>query len=100
MRRKSGRTRSAADASAVRAPARTAPAVGWSDLSDEERTALKRLNRGPYPELPDAVAGRLLALGLAASRPGGTGISRAGRELVIATLLAGRDRDGGERDQS
>ena len=37
----------------------------WQDLDDDERTALKRLNRGPYPALPEAVGNRLIALGLA-----------------------------------
>ena len=76
----------------------TAPAatVRWNDLSADERTALKRLNRGPYPGLDAATAERLLALGLAAARPAGIGISRAGRELVIATLLAAREGGSGE----
>lgn len=64
--------------------------VAWGDLSDEERTALKRMNRGPYPELAEALGARLVELGLAQQRPGGIGISRAGRELVIETLLAAR----------
>ena len=62
----------------------------WQDLDDDERTALKRLNRGPYPALPEAVGNRLIALGLAERRPAGIGINRAGRDLVIATLLAAR----------
>lgn len=64
--------------------------VAWGDLSDEERTALKRMNRGPYPELAEALGVRLVELGLAQQRSGGIGISRAGRELVIETLLAAR----------
>ena len=68
-----------------------AAAVGWSDLSADEQTALKRLNRGPYPALDVMTAERLLALGLVARRPAGIGISRAGRELVISTLLAARE---------
>ena len=62
----------------------------WDDLTEEERTALKRMNRGPYPSLSKALAERLVFLGLAEERPGGTGINRAGRELVIATLLGAR----------
>jgi hypothetical protein len=65
--------------------------IGWHDLTPEEQTALKRMNRGPYPALPKAMAERLMALGLAQERPNGIGISRAGRELVINTLLAARD---------
>ena len=72
-------------------PVAPAAAIRWSDLSADEQTALKRLNRGPYPGLDAATAGRLLALGLVASRPAGIGISRAGRELVISTLLAARE---------
>ena len=41
----------------------------WQDLDDDERTALKRLNRGPYPALPEAVGNRLIALGLAERDP-------------------------------
>lgn len=65
--------------------------IGWETLTREEQTALKRMNRGPYPALPEALAARLISLGLAQERPGGIGISRAGRELVIGTLLAARD---------
>jgi len=90
VRRKSGTGRNgtgrAPDAAAI-----PAVAVGWDDLSTEERTALKRMNRGPYSGLADGVAEQLIALGLATRREGGVGISRAGRELVIATLLAARD---------
>lgn len=64
--------------------------VAWDDLTEEERTALKRMNRGRYPGLSKALAGRLVFLGLAEERPSGTGINRAGRELVIATLLGAR----------
>lgn len=67
--------------------------VDWHDLAAEEQTALKRLNRGPYPDLAKPVADRLIALGLAQQRPGGIGISRAGRELVIGVLLGGRGTD-------
>lgn len=65
----------------------------WSDLSEAERTALKRLNRGPYPDLDETVGLRLIDLGLAASRPSGIGISRIGREMVISTLLDARQKD-------
>lgn len=64
--------------------------VTWSDLTDEERTALKRMNRGPYPSLSKALAERLIFLGLAEERASGIGINRTGRELVIATLLGVR----------
>lgn len=66
--------------------------VDWADLSDDERTALKRLNRGPYPALSFDLAQSLIALGLAVQRENGIGISRDGRELVINTLLAQRER--------
>ncbi|WP_417427006.1 hypothetical protein [Hoeflea sp.] len=62
-------------------------AVNWSDLDESEQTALKRLNRGPYPELQADMAERLIAFGLAERRPRGVGINRDGRELVISTLL-------------
>lgn len=64
--------------------------IGWADLTDEERTALKRMNRGPYPALSPAMADRLVSIGLAQERPNGVGISRAGRELVINALLGAR----------
>lgn len=64
--------------------------VTWSDLTDEERTALKRMNRGPYSALSKAMAERLIFLGLAEERTSGIGINRTGRELVIATLLGAR----------
>jgi hypothetical protein len=64
--------------------------IGWEHLTTDEQTALKRMNRGPYPALTRAMAERLISLGLAQERPGGVGISRAGRELVINTLLAAR----------
>lgn len=70
--------------------------TGWNDLSKEEQTALKRLNRGPYPELEAALGQRLIALGLAEDRPRGIGINRVGRELVIGTLLAARDGQSSE----
>jgi hypothetical protein len=65
-------------------------AIGWDELTEDEQTALKRMNRGPYPALPKALAERLIELGLAEDRPRGVGINRAGRELVIGTLLAAR----------
>ena len=65
-------------------------AIGWDELTEDEQTALKRMNRGPYPALPKALAERLIELGLAEDRPRGVGINRAGRELVISTLLAAR----------
>jgi hypothetical protein len=65
--------------------------IEWANLSEDERTALKRMNRGPYPNLDSQLAERLISLGLAVERPSGVGISREGRELVINTLLAARD---------
>ena len=64
--------------------------VEWKDLTREEQAALKRMNRGPYPELTKPMADRLISLGLAQQRPSGIGISRAGRELVIGVLLDGQ----------
>lgn len=66
--------------------------INWTDLTDDERTALKRLNRGPYPQLSPDLAQRLIALGLAVQREKGVGISRDGREMVINTLLAQRNQ--------
>ena len=65
-------------------------AVSWQDLTDDERTALKRMNRSPYPTLSNEMGRRLIALGLAEARASGIGINRAGRELVINALLGGR----------
>ena len=48
------------------------------------------MNRGPYPGLAEEIGARLESLGLAVTRPDGIGISRAGRQLVIDTLLAAR----------
>jgi hypothetical protein len=48
------------------------------------------MNRGPYPELSPELAEQLIALGLAERRTTGVGISRAGRELVIDSLLRPR----------
>lgn len=62
----------------------------WDDLSLEEKTALRRMNRGPYPALEPEMAHRLVDLGLAEVRTTGVGISRAGRELVIDSLLRTR----------
>jgi hypothetical protein len=64
--------------------------VSWENLTLEEQTALKRMNRGPYPALSKSMAERLICLGLAVERPNGVGISREGRELTIGALLAGR----------
>ena len=64
--------------------------VIWSDLTEEEQIALKRMNRGPYPALSKELAERLVFLGLAEMGPHGTGINRTGRELVINTLLGAR----------
>jgi len=64
--------------------------IDWNDLSAQEQTALKRMNRGHYPDLDESLARRLIVLGLAQERPSGIGISRAGRELVIDVLLRAR----------
>jgi len=64
--------------------------AGWNELDEDEKTALRRLNRGPYPALSPELAGRLIARGLAVRRENGVGISREGRELVILALLEGR----------
>jgi hypothetical protein len=69
----------------------TGATIGWNELTKDEQTALKRMNRGPYPELSAQMAERLIALGLAEDRPRGIGINRAGRDLVINTLLAARE---------
>tara|TARA_R110002020_G_scaffold456466_1_gene672933 strand:- start:10739 stop:10945 length:207 start_codon:yes stop_codon:yes gene_type:complete len=65
--------------------------VTWSDLDESEQTALKRLNRGPYPALEPSMAERLIAYGLVERRLRGIGINRAGRELVIGVLLNQRE---------
>jgi len=85
------RTESVADPIATAA----ASQVSWDDLSEPERTALKRMNRGPYPALAETVGLRLIELGLAVTRSGEIGISRQGRELVITTLLEAR-QDGAD----
>jgi hypothetical protein len=64
--------------------------LDWDDLPTEQKTALRRMNRGPYPELSPQLAKELINLGLAEARPNGVGISRAGRELVIDSLLRTR----------
>jgi len=74
----------------------TGVTIGWNELNKEEQTALKRMNRGPYPELDKTLGQRLIALGLAEDRPRGIGINRTGRELVISTLLAARDTPSSE----
>ncbi|MFC5386220.1 hypothetical protein ACFPLB_09615 [Aquamicrobium segne] len=66
--------------------------TSWSDLTEEERTALKRMNRGPYPQLTPELAQRLIERGLAVQRENGVGISREGRELVINMLLGQREQ--------
>jgi hypothetical protein len=66
-------------------------AIGWEELTEEERTALKRMNRGPYPALSEELGERLISLGLAQRRTSGVGINREGRQLVIDTLLAARE---------
>lgn len=78
---------------AAAAPQVPSSLATWDDLSEEERTALRRMNRGPYSALPEALGQRLISLGLALSRADGVGISRAGRELVINTLLEARHAD-------
>ena len=65
--------------------------VIWNDLDESEQTALKRLNRGPYPALEPNMAKRLISLGLAEERERGVGINRTGRELVIGVLLNQRE---------
>lgn len=96
MRARSIRRRHASGIdAALPAPPDTAVAVTWGELSEVERTALKRMNRGPYADLADAIGSRLIDLGLAVPRPGGIGISRAGRELVITTLLEARQQEDG-----
>jgi len=96
VRRKSGSGRIVHAAGGAEASSARPATMRWSDLSADEQTALKRLNRGHYPGLDEGTAGRLLALGLAARRADGVGISRAGRELVIATLLAARQDISGD----
>ena len=64
--------------------------LNWDELTSDEKTALRRLNRGPYPELSREMSERLISLGIAEQRPNGVGINRAGRELVIDALLRPR----------
>lgn len=89
MRRRSGRERARAERADAEAggESQPRPTIEWDELSPKEQLALKRLNRGHDPHLDPATAERLLELGLAAKRPQGIGISRAGRELVINVLL-------------
>lgn len=65
-------------------------APNWDDLQEEQKAALRRMNRGPYPELSVELADQLIALGLAERRANAVGINRAGRELVINSLLRPR----------
>jgi len=88
--RRGGRTRARGGTSPETAPPAT---VAWADLPEAERTALKRMNRGPYPALAPELGRRLVGLGLAVARPDGVGISRAGRALVIGALLDARRDD-------
>lgn len=75
--------------------------IEWGDLDDVEKTALKRMNRGPYHSLSASLAARLISLGLAEERPQGIGISRTGRELVIGMLLRERpERSADEEGRS
>ena len=92
MNARSRRNRRAAFDAASASPV-AASSVAWDDLSEEERTALKRMNRGPYPALTESIGRRLIVLGLAVLRADGVGISRAGRELVINALLEARHED-------
>lgn len=96
--RRSGRPRLRPETGSVAgsdaAPAAPSPAaVTWDALSEAERTALRRMNRGPYAALDVETGRRLVALGLAVERPTGIGISRAGRAMVIETLLGARTGD-------
>ncbi|MBN9037703.1 MAG: hypothetical protein J0H53_16670 [Rhizobiales bacterium] len=88
--RRGGRARARSEAGPEAVPATE---VAWADLSEAERTALKRMNRGPYAALAQELGQRLVGLGLAVARPDGVGISRAGRELVINALLDARRDD-------
>lgn len=88
--RRGGRVRARSEAGPEAVPATE---VAWADLSEAERTALKRMNRGPYAALAQELGQRLVGLGLAVARPDGVGISRAGRELVINALLDARRDD-------
>lgn len=95
MRTRRGRAQRirAAESGAEAVASGPAPDVTWEDLSEAEQTALKRMNRGYYPDLDEALGERLTHLGLAVRRPEGTGISRKGRALVIDRLLEGRRED-------
>jgi hypothetical protein len=95
LRSRPARSRRRTESAADPISADAASKVSWDDLSEPERTALKRMNRGPYPALAEAVGLRLIELGLAVTRSGEIGISRQGRELVITTLLEAR-QDGAD----
>ncbi|MBX3530344.1 MAG: hypothetical protein KF849_07040 [Rhizobiaceae bacterium] len=85
MRRRGGRARRL-DPASYADDAGSAP-VAWGDLASDEQAALKRLNRAADVRLRPELEARLVSLGLAARRPDGVGISRAGRALVIDALL-------------
>jgi len=53
------------------------------DLTTEEKRWLKQMAGGGAQMLPPAVAARLLELGLAEQKLGGTGISQKGKELLM-----------------
>jgi len=58
-------------------------AVSFQDLSDREREALLRLNRGGPMLNPDKEAiARLTELGLTEQKLGGIGLSRQGHEAL------------------
>lgn len=82
-----GRTARLRDAGADALLPEPETAVAWSDLAPAEQAALMRLNRGRGSALDETIGARLVALGVAAARPSGIGITRSGRELVIARLL-------------
>jgi len=57
--------------------------VSWSDLTADERRWLQQMEVHVALTLPAEVASRLLELGLAEQKLGGTGISRKGKELLM-----------------
>ena len=71
--------------------------VKLNDLSKEEFEALKKLASGPYLMLTKKMADRLKELGLAEEKLGGTGISEAGKRLLLPLVKAARDRRAGKR---